>query len=356
MTSQKYFYWLDSIRFISAFFVMLTHSRYWFFQPYSLLEEGSQNLFTRILFFITSLGGDAIVAFFILSGFLVGGRTLEKLCRGEVVSPTSFALSRFVRIIIPLAAVLLINCLFNILQGLPNDPWRLLGNLLCLQGAFVIPEPGIGVLWTMPYIVWFYVLVWAFILLAQKNSYTVLCGVLVLVITLWVFAHLGGNVFYLFEVSCGVFSYFLAKKKMSKTIYTGAIITAIIATGLCHLSGSSISFQSLPIDKLFFTALQVVSYAVVIGLSVRYAPHSRNAIRFESVMSHLSKFSYSLYLIHLPIIMMMVYCGIERLPYVNYWSLLLYLSGIAVCVFSGWILYVCVEKPANKLKSILSHS
>lgn len=347
---RNYFYWLDTYRFLAAFFVVLTHARFWFFQPYGLLEDSSKTFIVKVLFSLTTLGGDAVVMFFVLSGFLVGGRTIEKLYKGENVSPAAFALSRLVRIIIPLAAVLLINSIFNVIQGLPIDPWRIIGNLLCLQGAFVNPEPGIGVLWTMSYIVWFYVLIWSFVLMAQKRSCSVIGGMVTLVITLWVFMHMGGNVIYVFEVSCGVLAYFIAKRDLGKSIYLVSIMVAIFATGFCHLSGESVSFHSLPVDELLFKAVQVVSYAVLIGMSVRYEPKSRRAIRFDAFMSKLSNISYSLYLVHLPIIIMMVYMGVERLPYVNLFSLSLYVGGVLICMVCAWLIYVLIENPSNKLK------
>lgn len=335
---------------MSAFLVVLTHARFWFFQPYGLLEDDSKNVFTLVLFFLSSLGRDAVVAFFILSGFLVGGRTIEKLIVGEHVSPTSFAASRIVRIIVPLAAVLLINALFNVIQGNPNDWWRIIGNLLCLQGAFVNPEPGIGVLWTMSYIVWFYVLIWSFVLMAQKKTSTIWGGITSLTITLWVFAHMGGSLIYVLQVSCGILSYFLSKSNFGKWALWTSIVAAVMVTGLCRLSGESLSFQALPLDILLLRTLQTISYAVVIGLSVQHAPKSSQAVWIEKTMSKLSKFSYSLYLVHLPIVMMMVYLGVERLPYVNLFSLSLYVGGILICMISAWLIYVLIENPSNKLK------
>lgn len=347
---KRYYYWLDTYRFMSAFLVVLTHARFWFFQPYGLLEDDSKNVFTLVLFFLSSLGRDAVVAFFILSGFLVGGRTIEKLALGERVSPTSFAASRIVRIIVPLAAVLLINALFNVIQSNPNDWWRIIGNLLCLQGAFVNPEPGIGVLWTMSYIVWFYVLIWSFVLIAQKKTSTIWGGITTLTITLWVFAHMGSSFFYVLQVSCGILSYFLSKRNFEKWVLWSSIVAAVVITGLCRLSGDSLSFQTLPLDNLLVQSLQTISYAVVIGLSVQHVPQSPQAVWIEKTMSKLSKFSYSLYLVHLPIVMMMVYLGVERLPYVNLFSLSLYVGGILICMVSAWLIYVLIENPSNKLK------
>ncbi len=352
----KYYYWLDTFKFMSAFFVMLTHLRFWFFQPYGLLDEGSQNFVTKVFFFLTSLGGDAVVMFFILSGFLVGGRTVEKLCNGEVVSPATFIVSRLVRIMIPLAAVLLINSLFNIVQGVPNDLWRIIGNLLCLQGVFVNPEPGIGVLWTMSYIVWFYVFILVLILLYQKRKLPVLGGLFVLILVLWVFAHMGGYLYNVLIVASGILSFYVAKQDLGRMFFVWNVIVAILTTGLCHLCGDSVSFRSLPIDNLLIKALQVVSYSVVVGGIVRIVPKAVWVKKIEKLMSRLAKCSYSLYLLHLPIIMMMVYLGVERQSNVNCWSLLLYFGGIGVCLVSSYILYVLVEKPTNMLKSRLSHS
>lgn len=75
---QIHYHWLDLIRFIAAFLVVAVHVRCEFFNTYSLLDHNSQNYFTQVFFFLNSFGGQAVIIFFVLSGFLVGGKILSE--------------------------------------------------------------------------------------------------------------------------------------------------------------------------------------------------------------------------------------------------------------------------------------
>lgn len=73
MKQKTYYYWLDLVRFIAAFLVLICHFRGAFFQEYTLLLGQQQNIVTFIFYSITRLGAEAVLIFFVLSGFLVGG-------------------------------------------------------------------------------------------------------------------------------------------------------------------------------------------------------------------------------------------------------------------------------------------
>ena len=74
VVKQKiHFLWLDATRFIAAFMVLFSHSRNDFFLPYGELPTDDKGIFTAIFYALGRLGHEAVIVFFVLSGFLVGG-------------------------------------------------------------------------------------------------------------------------------------------------------------------------------------------------------------------------------------------------------------------------------------------
>lgn len=67
---------LNFMRWISAVLVFFHHYRNHLFVSYDLLEK--KTIFAKIFYFITLLGHEAVIIFFILSGFFVGGGGLAK--------------------------------------------------------------------------------------------------------------------------------------------------------------------------------------------------------------------------------------------------------------------------------------
>lgn len=68
---------LNFLRWFAAFLVVIGHLRSFMFIEYNQII--SPSIFDKIFYFITGLGHEAVIVFFVLSGYLVGGGTLEKL-------------------------------------------------------------------------------------------------------------------------------------------------------------------------------------------------------------------------------------------------------------------------------------
>jgi peptidoglycan/LPS O-acetylase OafA/YrhL len=107
---MNYYPWLDWLRFLAASMVLFGHARGFVFVPYGELDPNSQNVFTGMFFLSTRFAHLAVLVFFVISGFLVGGRLLERLKDGSF-SPKAYALDRSTRIMIPLVPVLLFTAL-----------------------------------------------------------------------------------------------------------------------------------------------------------------------------------------------------------------------------------------------------
>src|SRR5690348_5650474 len=104
----SHYEWLDLVRFLAALLVVSAHVRGTVFREYSALAADSRNLAVASFFALTRLGHEAVIVFFVLSGYLVGGRAFERIARGRFV-PGEYAVDRITRIWIPLVLALLLG-------------------------------------------------------------------------------------------------------------------------------------------------------------------------------------------------------------------------------------------------------
>ena len=98
--SKHHFFWLDSLRFIAAFMVLLSHARNTFFPAFGDLPADQHNIFSMAFTLFCRMGHEAVIVFFVLSGFLVGGRGFERSKDGSM-NVGSYAIDRFARITPP---------------------------------------------------------------------------------------------------------------------------------------------------------------------------------------------------------------------------------------------------------------
>ncbi len=92
---RERFIHLDAVRGIAALLVVIGHIRGFILVDYG--EAGSTGTLTKVLYFVMGLGHPAVIAFFALSGFLVGGSALEALRSGSWSAP-HFAIARLSRL------------------------------------------------------------------------------------------------------------------------------------------------------------------------------------------------------------------------------------------------------------------
>ncbi|MCB1485610.1 MAG: acyltransferase [Hyphomicrobiaceae bacterium] len=109
---------LDMLRGIAALAVVAGHSRGFVLVDFATLQN--PDLSTKLLYLCTSLGHQAVIAFFALSGFLVGGRALSEILAGGW-SPAWYCIARLTRlwtVVLPaLAITFLLDTLGRHLNG-----------------------------------------------------------------------------------------------------------------------------------------------------------------------------------------------------------------------------------------------
>lgn len=91
---------------------MAGHYRGAFLPEYSDIPIEQRNTFTFLFYTLTHFPAEAVLLFFVLSGFLVGGKVIER-CNGRNFDTASYAIDRFVRIMLPLVSALLLSAVID---------------------------------------------------------------------------------------------------------------------------------------------------------------------------------------------------------------------------------------------------
>ncbi len=71
---------LDLSRWVAAFLVVVGHVRGFVFRPHD--PESQAGLLGKSVYFVTGFGHEAVIVFFVMSGFLVGGKAFERFAFG----------------------------------------------------------------------------------------------------------------------------------------------------------------------------------------------------------------------------------------------------------------------------------
>ena len=352
---KKHYHWLDLLRFLAAFEVVLSHYRGVFFAEYSLLPAEQQNLFTSLFYSATRLSNESVLLFFVLSGFLVGGNSLQRIL-SNTVDVKSYLIDRLVRIILPLLASVVLVILIDLVTGQPIPFVSILGSLFSLQGIFTDNYTN-SPLWSLSYEVWFYVLMACIMAVCRIKKLSVLLfSFLMLVVVGFVFTKL--NPIHLVVWCIGAFAFLLPKSKSSVSklkllFYSGLFLVSFALLQIT--SGSrSVAFGSF----LFLNRnLCLVFAALTSGLFIhnisQFVPKNKLALKIDSVGSRLSKFSYSLYLTHYPVIYLFCHYGFPEHNPFSLKSISFYVFAVLLCLLLAYLVYLLSEKHTDFVKRLL---
>lgn len=342
--------WLDLIRGGSALLVCLGHLRNAILVDYSALVN--PNIAIKAFYALTSFGHQAVMVFFVLSGYFVGGAVLRAGAKFSWSSYLSSRLTRLWVVLIPCLIItwgvgqMLVHYAPAVLAGANSDLWHsgpktgeysadfstLLANIFFLQ-TIVSPVFGLNSpLWSLANEFWYYML---FPLLAitlgfvgsGKNQ----TRILVLVFTMIIAWYLPSEMLYGFLIwMMGVVVYCLQPtiKEFSQNTIRILLFTALALLGLALVYSKSVSHS--PIMPFVSDFLVGIAFAFLC-LILTKQPFPRRRLRwFAQGSLYLSEVSYSLYLSHFPIVVLIaatVYESKKRVP-----------DGMLLAQFFVWIL------------------
>lgn len=334
------------VRFLAAFAVLACHMRGAFFVEYTLLQPEQQTPLMFVFYSLTRLGHEAVLIFFVLSGFLVGGKAIERI-RSNTFNIRSYAIDRTVRIMLPLLSAIVLEVIVRQINNKETEVTALVGNIFSLQG--ILCKPYIAVLWSLSYEVWFYILLCAFaccILNARRAKGYI--GLIVLFICFMIFSKL--KAYYLFVWLLGAFGFLFVGKSSRCVTYASALALIGLICALQLTSGSRFCGVHTENVRPYIELPFGLMASLFITQIVNYRPSSNMAIKLNNIGTRLAAFSYTLYLVHVPIISLLIYFGVPKSETVNMYSVSLYIAWMLISIVASYLLYLIFERNTGKVK------
>lgn len=170
---------LDCLRGVAGLLVVMSHLRAFLFVPFAQLK--SPGLLVKVFFLVTGFGHQAVMIFFVLSGYLVGGSVISSL-QSEKWAWKEYLLRRMSRLWVVLIPALLLTLFWDklghayapcgyegVYRGMynsgptPSGPEDLssisfFGNVFFLQTILVPCFGTNGPLWSLVNEFWYYIL------------------------------------------------------------------------------------------------------------------------------------------------------------------------------------------------------
>lgn len=281
------------------------------FVSWASVPGDQRTIFVSGIYFATAFFHEAVVVFFVLSGFLVAGPNINR-ARVGIFHPKSYGIDRFSRIYVTVVPALLFTVAADTI-GSTAFSWTgffdgsnpfvhsrfpsafrgdsadlVLRNLAMLQPIHA-PVLGSNVpLWSLSYEVWFYVWFGAFAFALQHNrrawAYPVLATIGLL---LFHWSALFGLLIWCF----GALAYRWEGWPRSMIL---ALAAFVLSLGLSLWGRFSLAEVPFKISDIFVA----LSFAWLLALMKRRSYRLWNVT--EKFNQALSDFSYSLYVIHFP--------------------------------------------------------
>jgi len=366
--NRIYFHSLDMLRAFAAFLVVLSHARVCLLKDYRPDMSGILKPF----YFISSFGHESVVVFFVLSGCVVGRIVLRGM-QTNSWSWKDYLFDRLTRLWIVLIPALCLTALLDISSLSLSPPnsfvhtgiefanifrqplsdqisWPIfLGNLFYLQTIFVPTFGSNTPIWSLANEFWYYM---AFPLLflgaVSRKSWlyktaSILGGILILSLAGWYIVGL----FPVWLSGVAAFGLFQKVPPRREWVGPGIWVSAISTALLLSLSRVGLLPQLL--------GLTISDN--VIGLScaalIYFALSTQPPSLLSTIGGFFSKFSYSVYLLHLPLITFLaaVFIGTnEHRLDASLGSILILMAGIVGIYLYAYGVFFLTENNTSSIR------
>jgi peptidoglycan/LPS O-acetylase OafA/YrhL len=306
---------LDMIRGIAAILVMVSHWRYIFFQD---AEAGHVPAIAKPFYFITGFGHQSVVVFFVLSGYLVGGSVLRSMKKSNFGWPR-YLVDRGTRLyMVMIPALVATACLdlIGISKGAAiysgSPTWRLmfadpiashlswatgLGNVAFLQNILVPTLGSNGPMWSLANEFWYY-MAFPFLLYAIYPGSTPAKRILGALATVAILAFVHTGIAIMFSV--WLMGAAIAAVPAPRILHSRTAVVALFLVWALSMGVSRVKLihpeEIASIVVGVFTALWLWA---VIG-----SPRQEQPEAYVKTAKSLSAVSYSMYLFHVPFLVL----------------------------------------------------
>ena len=319
--------WLDFARGLSALAVCVGHLRATVWVEFS--QVTSPSLFDRAMYAATGVGHQAVMVFFVLSGFFVGGSVWNA---GKGFRWGPYAVARVSRLWVVLLPCLALTAIVDaivmavappVLNGALHEVWHsgpdssnydasvyvLLGNLAFVQTIAVPVFGSNGPLWSLANEFWYYALFPLMITAVRgtgaRADYMVRgwCALLAIgMLALMPWAMRLGYVVWLMGVALFVLTANANSRAGTALKWAAPAFGAAFVVSIAYAKSSAWQAQlGIPADLLVGTSFALTCAALVGGTKGFASLPRRLAGR---TARGLSEMSYSLYLSHFPLVVL----------------------------------------------------
>lgn len=368
---------IDALRALAALVVVLSHVRTLVMADF---DDVVHSPLQTVLYEVSALGHSAVVVFFVLSGYWVGGSVIRGVQRDNF-SWSGYVVNRVTRLGMVLIPALVLTFVCDLIgrhyfgemstyrgdpgypgvvapeQG-PLDGWTFLGNAAFLMDIRVPTYGSNTALWSLSFEFWMYILGPLVILAFRSRTglkwstvYLVLAGAIALFIgpralgyvPLWA---LGAAVAAVAPRIAGHLNSWPVRKVMAARIVTGAAM--LLASFGVRAVGS--------LSELAVGIIVAIPTAAFIATLTTGMIGSGFLARSLTKFSTLAQSSYSLYAIHTPIAVLVVSAmGIgvdQRWPSdpLHWTFMLLIIAGI---VALSWVFARGTERHTNTVRTLV---
>jgi peptidoglycan/LPS O-acetylase OafA/YrhL len=323
------------------------------------------SLWFQGLAFGTGFAHQAVLVFFIISGWLVGGSLLNRI--GHPGAIAGYAIDRLTRLWTVLIPTFVLTLAFGLGAGVISSNGieftrqeysvaAFVGNLVGLQTIFVGNFGGNFSLWSLANETWYYVL---FPLLvapfcASGRALRLGCGTLLILllatlptdITLFFTLWLLGVAFSRVRIDCSH-----TQRALWLVLLVGVAVYYRLTGATGDLDSESF-LQDLVCSLMFLVFLSSVQF--------KAAPGSRLVRPIARIGSFFANFSFSLYVLHVPLINLLQYWskrqfGLGQLSPAVPLHFFIYLGMLAALLGGAYLFYLMFELHTYRIRRLLKN-
>lgn len=313
--------------------------------------------------FITGFAHQAVLAFFVISGWLVGGSLLNRIGQADAIA--SYAIDRVTRLWSVLVPTFVLTLIFGLGAGLITadgiayaavheySAAAFAGNLVGLQTIAVDNFGGNFALWSLANETWYYVMFPLLVALfaARSGARRLACGAALAVlaaalpyaITLYFAIWLLGAAFSRIRIDCG------------RALRCALVLLLAAVSVYYRLTGYTDDLLPVSFGQDLVCSLLLLVFLA--SLQFKAAPRSKLVRPLARVGSFFADFSFSLYVLHVPLIGLMLHWGaqrfgLHRLSPAEPQHFAIYGAMLAILLVASWLFYRLFEAQTCKVRRL----
>ncbi|MEO8843499.1 MAG: acyltransferase family protein [Kofleriaceae bacterium] len=359
--------WLHTLRWMAALSVVMTHLNNRLFAPLHAIHISVRGLPLLGWTFVTGFAHQAVILFFVMSGYLVGGSALLELRRTGSFDVGGYLRKRVVRLVVVLWPALALGAVLDHVggslasgpyAGLATGPATLGCNAVFLQTIACAPYGTNGALWSLANEFWYYVL-FALVVVAWTSgsrrwrSIAAIAAVSVAAAVCFARFATFPILPYFAIWALGLVPFVQPRPWITRTVRQS------LAVFVAVLFGVRIGFRAENWEvpwKAFFLDVVVAGSFTNLLIALRNTADQR-PIRGHAVHRWAAEFSYSLYATHVPVLTLAlvaasVSCGAIPLVNPRGWSAPLIVAFIACAGIVAFLFSLATERQTARARLI----